>query len=57
MSFAMVKAISFLVPLTILESLRPLSPKFIRLALRTGAIAYLAVYAIAFLQVNVLSRL
>lgn len=50
--FALVKAASFLIPLTIIESIRPLSPKFIRFALRAGAIAYVTVYGLAFLHVN-----
>src|SRR4051812_35875559 len=49
LSFAFVKATSFLIPLLILEALRPLSPRFIKLALRAGAIAYMSVYALAFI--------
>lgn len=52
LAFALVKAASFMVPLAIIEAIRPLRPHFIRRALRLGAIAYVLVYAISFLNVN-----
>jgi len=44
--FVVVKGMLSIVPLVLIELLRPFSPNFIRSSLRFGAIAYLAIYAL-----------
>jgi len=51
-AFATVKCASFLIPLTAVEILRPMSPNFVRLALRLGAMGYLCVYLFGTLHIN-----
>lgn len=42
--FVLVKGLSFVVPLVLLEILRPRSPKFIEAALKLGVVGYVALY-------------
>jgi TctA family transporter len=51
-AFGIVKCGSFLIPLTAVEVLRPLSPRFVRLALRIGATSYLVLYIVGVLHIN-----
>jgi hypothetical protein len=51
-AFMGLKSVTFLAPLGAVELLRPRSPNFIRLALRLGALAYLAVYLVGTLHIN-----
>jgi hypothetical protein len=51
-AFALVKCSSFLIPLTAVEVLRPMSPQFVRLALRIGATGYLLIYFLGTLRIN-----
>ena len=48
--FVVVKLASFLVPLALVEMLRPKSPAFCQLILRVGIVGYLAVYVIGSLR-------
>lgn len=50
--FALVKCATFLIPLTAVEILRPMSPQFVRFALRLGATAYLLIYLLGTLRIN-----
>lgn len=50
--FLVVKTLSFLVPLVIIEYLRTHTPRFIPLALRAGVVGYLAVYVIGSLRIH-----
>jgi Domain of unknown function (DUF5658) len=50
--FALVKMLSFILPLSAVELLRPLSPQFIRIALRIGSLGYLGVYILGTLHIN-----
>jgi membrane associated rhomboid family serine protease len=50
--FALVKTASFLIPLTAVEVLRPMSPRFVRLALRIGATGYLLLYLLGTMRIN-----
>ena len=50
--FALVKSASFLIPLTAVEVLRPMSPRFVRMALRIGATGYLLLYLVGTLRIN-----
>lgn len=51
-AFMALKSVSFVAPLGAVELLRPRSPEFIRLALRLGAVGYLAVYLVGSLHIN-----
>jgi hypothetical protein len=51
-TFALVKLASFLIPLSVLEWLRPKRPRLILAALRLTAVAYVVVYVVASLHVG-----
>lgn len=51
-AFIFLKTLSFAAPLTAVELLRPLSPEFVRRALRIGACGYLLVYLLGSLHIN-----
>jgi hypothetical protein len=51
-AFVLLKTVSFAAPLTAVELLRPLSPNFVRRALRIGAVGYLLVYLLGSLHIN-----
>ncbi len=55
-AFVLVKSLTFVVPLLIIEIIRPLSPKFIRRALHLGAVAYVLTYLIGRLHIPDLLR-
>jgi hypothetical protein len=52
LSFALVKSAFFIPPLAILESLRPVRPRFVRLGLRAGIAGYLLVYVLGSIGVH-----
>lgn len=51
-AFVTAKTVTFLLPILIIEAIRPLSPHFIRVALRAGTLGYVAWYILLSLQVN-----
>ncbi|MEZ0324826.1 MAG: DUF5658 family protein [Fimbriimonas sp.] len=51
-AFAIVKTASFVVPLAIIEAIRPLSPKFIERAVQLGLIGYLITYGCGVAHLN-----
>ncbi len=51
-AFTAVKTASFLVPLAIIEYIRPISPTFIERALQIGLVGYLVAYGIGVVTVN-----
>jgi hypothetical protein len=51
--FLVGKGLSFIAPLTLLELMRPKSPRFIPVALNLGAIGYLAVYVVGSIAIHV----
>lgn len=51
-AFVLLKTLSFAAPLTAIELLRPLSPEFVRRALRIGAFGYIVIYLFGSLHIN-----
>jgi hypothetical protein len=51
-AFTAVKTASFLVPLAIIEVIRPLQPRFIERALQVGLAGYLAFYVFGVCSIN-----
>jgi len=52
LAFAVVKALTFLIPIAIIEIIRPLRPNFIRWSMRFASVGYVAVYGLGSLQLN-----
>jgi hypothetical protein len=51
-AFTAFKTVSFILPLAIIEVIRPLQPKFIERALQLGVAGYLIAYGVGVLAVN-----
>ncbi len=51
-AFAAVKTASFIVPLAIIEVIRPMAPRFIERAVQIGLIGYILVYGIGVFSLN-----